>query len=88
VPNIFVRFDKTWIFSTDLNQRLQNKLNENTFSGIGFDTTGQTDTDKYTDRTKPKSAIRALKAPKKDSKSDHNDKGFIIHQALHAMWCF
>jgi len=66
------------------------KFNENTFSAIRFDTTRQTDKDKRTDRTKPKSAIRAFaRAPKKTRiKSDHNGTGFIIHQTLYATWCF
>jgi hypothetical protein len=57
------------------------KFNENPFRAIGFDTTGQSDTDRRTDTTKPKSATRALaKAPKKTQiKSAHNDTGFIIH---------
>ena len=68
------------------------KFKVNTFSAIGFDTTGQTDrqTDRRTDTTKSKSAIRAFtNAPKKiQINSDHNATGFIIHQALYATWCF
>lgn len=51
------------------------------FSAIEFNTTGQTDTDRRTVTTKPKSAIRAFaKGPKKTQiKSDHNNTGFIVH---------